>query len=249
MTNAKVLRGPALSDQRRSLAGANALPPAGTHKPSPEKESAAEAQTAGAAETAEAARAEGLRQGLADAQAHIEREIESRWQAQKTQWEKAEKRRVEEHAHRVASLDAILQALQKAAPERFMVLEQQAIALAYEALCRVCGPHAEQERGTDRAGLLVDLLRNGLKQLHGQPWLGVRLHPRDHSALIDHEAGRAFTLQHPHVRFSADATLEPLTVLLDTDHGQLDVSLTTQLSRLRELWAQAATGEPGREEL
>ncbi|HEX5682652.1 MAG TPA: FliH/SctL family protein [Ideonella sp.] len=191
--------------------------------------------------------AEGLRQGLAEAQARIEREIESRWQAQKSQLDHAERRRTDEHAHRIATLEAMLQPMQKAMPERFLALERQAIELAYEALCRVCGPHAEQERGVGRAGLLADLMRQAVQQLRGQAWLGVRLHPKDHAVLLGSEAGRSLVERYPQVRFAADAALEPLAIVIESDHGQLDASLQTQLSRLRDLWAQAA-GTPVEQE-
>lgn len=187
----------------------------------------------------EAGHAEGLRQGLADAQARLEREIDGRWQTQRLQAEQAEKRRSEEHAQRLAALDNLLQTVQKALPERFLALERGAIELAYEALCRVCGPHAEQQASPDRAGLLADILRQGVYQLRGQPWLGVRLHPRDHAALMASEPGRTLLARHPEVRIQPDASLEPLAAVIESDHGQLDVGLGTQLTRLKDLWAAA----------
>ncbi|HEV8690107.1 MAG TPA: hypothetical protein VGQ91_07420 [Ideonella sp.] len=243
MNSPRVLRNPIVDAQRRAVVGpaaAVSMPATAVlRQPSESVVPAVPASTLGASSAVETGHAEGLRQGLAEAKERIDREIESRWQAQKTQWEQAERRRADEHAQRIDALDALLQTVQKAMPERFLALERQAIELAYEALCRVCGPHAEQEPGTDRAGLLVDLLRQGVQQLRGQAWLGVRLSARDHAALQGHEAGRAFIERHPQLRFSVDASLEPLGVVLETDHGQLDVSLATQLGRLRELWAHA----------
>jgi flagellar biosynthesis/type III secretory pathway protein FliH len=249
MSSSRVLRGPALEPHRRVLVGpasqvpAASAPPVrpmgGAHSQAPAK--VASEPSGGPAY--EAGHAEGLRQGLADAQALIEREIETRWQAGKSQIEQAEKRQAEEHAQRLAALDALLQTAHKALPERFLALERQAIELAYEALCRVCGPHAEQTAGLDRAGLLADLLRQGVHQLRGQPWLAVRLHPRDHGALLHSEAGRSLFGQHPQLRIQVDPTLEPLGPVIESDHGQLDVGLATQLARLRELWLQAGEGD------
>ena len=235
MNTPRVLRSPALDAQRRATVGPLAHTPAAAMAPA----MSAATPLSTPSPAFDAGHAEGLRQGLAEAQSRLEREIESRWQAQKSQWEQAERRRADEHAQRLAALEAVLQTVQKAMPERFLALERQAIELAYEALCRVCGPHAGQEPGTDRAGLQVDLLRQGVHQLRGQAWLGVRLNPRDLAALTGHEAGRAFVEGHPQVRFTPDSTLEPLGATLETDHGQLDVSLAAQLTRLRELWVHA----------
>lgn len=235
MSAPRVLRSPVLDGQRRVLGGTAPQAP----QPAGSAPAAASLPMATTAPAFDAGREEGLRQGLAEAQTLIEREIESRWQAQKAQFEQAEKRRADEHAQRLAALDALLQTAQKALPERFLALERQAIELAYEALCRVCGPHAEQTPGADRAGLMADLLRQGVHQLRGQPWLGVRLHPRDHAALLHSEAGRALFEHHPQLRIQVDATVAPLSGVIESDHGQLDVGLQTQLARLGELWAQA----------
>ncbi|WP_439384748.1 hypothetical protein [Ideonella sp. YS5] len=187
--------------------------------------------------------AEGLRQGLADAQTRLDREIELRLQALQKQAEQAEKRRHDEHGQRIAALEHLLQTVQKALPERFLALEREAIELAYEALCRVCGPHAEQHTGAGRAGLLVDILRQGVHQLRGQPWLGVRLHPRDHDALVASDAGRTMLARHPELRVQIAPSLEPLAAIIESDHGQLDVSLATQLGRLKDLWNRADRDE------
>jgi flagellar assembly protein FliH len=191
---------------------------------------------------------EGLRRGLAEADARIEKELESRWNSYKQQFEQAERRRSEEHGQRVGALDATLQTIQKALPERFMALERQAVELAYEALCRVCGPQSEQASGSDRAGLLVDLVRQGIAQLRGHALIGLRLGTADHAAFVNSEASKVLLDRYPELRVSLDPSLEPLGCMVESDHGQLDVGLSTQLSRLRELWAQAATGSVDQEE-
>jgi flagellar biosynthesis/type III secretory pathway protein FliH len=141
-----------------------------------------------------------------------------------------------------------LQTIQKALPERFMALERQAVELAYEALCRVCGPQSEQASGSDRAGLLVDLVRQGIAQLRGHALIGLRLGTADHAAFVNSEASKVLLDRYPELRVSLDPSLEPLGCMVESDHGQLDVGLSTQLSRLRELWAQAATGSVDQEE-
>jgi len=192
----------------------------------------------------EEGRAAGLQQGLADAEALLAREVESRVQVLKTQWEQAEQRRKEEHAQRQATLEALLQAVQKAMPERFLVLERQAVELAYEALCKILGPQAgEPVHG--RAGLLADLLQQGMRHLKGQAWLGVKLSAQDHAALMNSEAGRALSERHPEMPFVIDPSLAPLDVVIQSDHGQLDVGLNTQLTRLRDLWVAAGVPPAG----
>jgi flagellar biosynthesis/type III secretory pathway protein FliH len=231
-----VLRSPALGDQRRLL-GEAASPAARTPTAAP---ALAPGTPAGStAPQFDAGYAEGLRQGLVDAQARLEREIDLRRQALQTQVEQAEKQRRDEHGQRIAALEHLLQTVQKALPDRFLALEREAIELAYEALCRVCGPHAEHNAGAGRAGLLADILRQGVHQLRGQPWLGVRLHPRDHAALVASDAGRVLLARHPELRVQMDPTLEPLAAVLESDHGQLDVSLGIQLARLKDVWARA----------
>jgi flagellar assembly protein FliH len=241
MSSQRVLRAPMLDGQRRLL---GELPvPGPTPQRQPVAASSPTPSTPPATPQFDAGHAEGLRQGLAEAQARIEREIEQRLKNLQAQVDQAEKRRQEEHGQRIAALDQLLQTVQKALPERFMALEREAIELAYEALCRVCGPHAEQHAGAGRAGLLADILRQGVHQLRGQPWLGVRLHPRDHGALTASDAGRALLERHPELRVQVDPTLEPLGAVIESDHGQLDVSLGTQLARLKDLWSHAGRAD------
>lgn len=128
-----------------------------------------------------------------------------------------------------------------------MALERQAVELAFEALCRVCGPQSEQADGSDRAGLLVDLVRQGIGQLRGHALIGLRLATSDYSAFIESETSKALLQRYPELRVSVDSSLEPLGCIVESDHGQLDVGLATQLSRLRELWAQGASGSSDQE--
>jgi len=163
---------------------------------------------------------------LVDAPTKIDQEVDRRYQALKSQCELAERRRSEEHRQQMASLEALVHTLQKAIPERFLALERQALELAYEALCRICGPLDVQGPAGDRGGMLADLLRQGLTQLRG------------HLALQRSEQARA--LLTPLVHVTEDNTLLPLSIVVETDHGHLDISLSTQLERLKELWLSAS---------
>lgn len=174
--------------------------------------------------------AEGLRQGLADAQARIEKELETRWQAAQARLDDAAERQAAQLQQRLDTLDALHEAL----PERFVALERQAIELAFEALCRVCGPQP------DRGGLLADLVRHSIDQLRNQALTNVRLQPDDHAAFAASPVGAALIDRYTEVRWLADPSVAPGGCRIETDHGQLDAGLLTQLDRLRELWSAAA---------
>lgn len=241
---ARVVRNPSLGSQRRLLGPATKVAvPASTGVEAPAAMAAMPVQAdAQAVRETALGYEEGLRRGMAEASTRIEKELETRWQAHKQQFEQAERRRGDEHTQRLGALDAALKTIQKALPERFMALERQAVELAFEALCRVCGPQSEQADGADRAGLLVDLVRQGIGQLRGHALIGLRLASSDYTAFMESEPSKALLERYPELRVTVDPSLEPLGCIVESDHGQLDVGLSTQLSRLRELWAQAGDG-------
>lgn len=249
MSTNQVLQAPALDSVRRSLPSQRATlatpPSVAAYAAAPQSYGAdavpTRPETTVLAAEVEAARQRGLQQGLDDAQARIEQEVQARWQRLNAQCEQTERQRRETHEQRMAVLDNLLASLERAIPDRLLSLEQQAIGLAYEALCKVCGPQIEQAPFGDRAGLMADLIRQGVAQLRGHALLVVRLHPQDHAVFVASESGSAFAVRHPHVDLRADAAVEPLGVLLDTGHGHLDAGLTRQLDRLRALWAGAGT--------
>jgi flagellar assembly protein FliH len=244
----RVVRNPPLGQERRALGG-SASPAISPSSIAPQAFALPTAPVPATPST-EAVREsdvgfdEGLRRGLDEANERIEKELETRWNTHKQQFEQAERRRSDEHTARLAGLDAMLKTIQKALPDRFMALERQAVELAYEALCKVCGPQPEQAAGSDRAGLLVDLVRQGIGQLRGHALVGVRLGTADHTAFMQSEASRALLDRYPELRVSVDPSLEPLGCIVESDHGQLDVGLATQLARLREVWAQETLGSP-----
>lgn len=248
----RVVRNPALGQGRRELGGATSI--GAVPSTSIPQAFALPTALAPTQPSEEAVREsamgfdEGLRRGLAEAHERIEKELETRWNAHKQQFEQAERRRSDEHAQRLAGLDAMLKTIQKALPDRFMALERQAVELSYEALCKVCGPQPEQSAGSDRAGLLVDLVRQGIGQLRGHALVGVRLGAADHAAFMASDASKTLLDRYPELRVSVDPSLEPLGCVVESDHGQLDVGLATQLARLRDLWAAETLGsaEEGR---
>jgi flagellar biosynthesis/type III secretory pathway protein FliH len=182
-------------------------------------------------------RAAGLAQGLADATSQIDQEVKARIEKLELQVQQDEQRRASEFAKRVAALDAVLSRTLEDLPARFEHLERQAIELAFEALCNIAG----QEVG--RADLLADVVRQGIRRIRGHALLSIRLNPEDLDSLRLHEACRSIEACHPEVRWTADPGLERASCELVTDRGRLDVSLQTQLSRLRDLWAKAGAAD------
>lgn len=187
-------------------------------------------------ERAEARKA-GLEQGLADAEARISRELETRWKKLHSDWEQTERRRADEWAAKNASLDQVLAQSERAVVRRMREVEQQAVLLAFEALCKVCGSLGASDAG--RVELISQLIGNAMEKLHGQTWLAIHLSARDYEHVVTSEWGRGLAGRHSHVRFVVDVGLEPAGAILESDHGRFDVGLFTQLERLRELWGKS----------
>jgi flagellar biosynthesis/type III secretory pathway protein FliH len=180
--------------------------------------------------------AAGLEKGLADATARIAEEMDTRQRRLAAQFSQAEARLATDQARQFAVLDALIQALEKAAFVQAPALERQAIALALEALCKLAEPNAGRQQ------LLVDLVKKALTQLRGNALLTIRMHPADLAELTSTADGRALVEQRASAQWAADPSLERGACLLDSDHGRLDAGLHTQLDRLRELWAEAGEG-------
>lgn len=247
-----VLRNVALAAGRRSMAGSAAVPVAleatVSTRPLPQldvprHEERAEADLASHATasqaTADSGYEDGLARGLSDAAARIEQQIELRARGLQAQAEQSERRRAEEHAQQLRSLDALLLGLQEGLPLRWAELERQAIELAYTALCRAVGPEH------DRGALLAGLVQQGVRELRGHVLLSVRMHPADLKLLAGSKAGIASSIGRQDVQWIPDPTLERAGCVVVSDHGQIDASLGTQLDRLRELWSQAGKDTAG----
>jgi flagellar assembly protein FliH len=181
------------------------------------------------------AREDGLRQGLQDAQAQFEQAL----RAKVRELEDATARhaadvqaRLESEQRRLAMLATSFGA---AVDRRLDLLEEDAIQLAYSAVCRILG----EQRGT-REGVLR-LVHAAISQLRGRRLLRVRLHPADLQSL--HVAGDESKARWPQVDWIGDDAVEAGGCLLDTDAGTLDARLETQLAELLDLWSR----KPGTE--
>ena len=176
----------------------------------------------------------GLREGLKDAERQLDEEVQSRVRKLEalatTQHEEAE----QQSAQRLAQLDTLLEGLQAAVSDRLAQLEPEAVAMAYDALCKLLGQRAGDER------VLAALIQQAVRQLRGGTLLAVRLHPADLDALQAHLAGQSLAERYPAVRWEADPHAERGSCTLTSDRGSLDASLATQLDRLRSVWAEGA---------
>jgi flagellar assembly protein FliH len=174
----------------------------------------------------------GLKQGLAAAAARIDGEIAARQRQLESEYQRAAAELVAEHERRVALLDEMCKAFDRGTQEMLTKVEAHAVALAYEALCKILGPQPE------RRMVLADLVKAGLKRLEGQALHRVRMHPADIRELRSLFDARAVAAAAP-IPWHADSALEPGSCLVEADRGLLDVSLSGQLERLRDLWTNS----------
>jgi flagellar assembly protein FliH len=189
------------------------------------------------------AREAGLKQGLADAEERIAAA------AQKTEIELTERLNKEyagekatlQDAERVRlqQLDQLITQLDDESCKRLTALHEDAVALAFEALCRLIG-----ERFPDRA-LLSERISHAIASLRGQPVLRVKLNSRDKHRLEADEPGRTLMERHAHVQWIAEDSISVGDFVIDGAQGSLDVRLTDQVERLKALWLEIVSGAAG----
>lgn len=186
------------------------------------------------AEDRQRAHEEGLREGMQDAQARVEaaiRQQAEQWQTRAdAQWAAQTEALREAREVEIARLSRVVQDLDAAVAARLAALEEDAVDLAFAAVCRLIG-----ERAATRETVAGNV-RLAIAQLSGAALHRVRLHPDD-LALLDDDTLRA---AHPSVEWIADPAVTPGGCLLDGAQGTLDTRLDRQLDRLRQVWLRAA---------
>jgi flagellar assembly protein FliH len=105
--------------------------------------------------------------------------------------------------------------------------EDLAVAIAFEAICKVLGETAVTEEGV-RAQV-----RQAATHIKNKERLVVRLHAADLSALRDAGALNAILPADKTISWLADDSIELGGCVVETDGGGLDARLETQLERLR----------------
>ena len=184
----------------------------------------------------EEGRAAGLQEGLHGAQQRVDEAVRKARQ----DFEGLANQRLEEFKSeaiaRLAQLERVLASFETASARRVAELEDDAIALAYGAVCKLMG---EQAGG---AAAIADVVRQGMAQLRGSTLLAVRMNESDLRTLLGDEQGRRLQAAAPQVKWTADPAVAAGGCLIDTTAGSLDARLDTQLASLRALWAAAGTG-------
>lgn len=115
-------------------------------------------------------------------------------------------------------------------------MEDVAVEIAFEAVCKILGSSAISQDG------MRALVRKAATRAGGAERLNVRLHPGDLAAL-QAAGGLSGTLADGKVVWSSDHSIELGGCLIQTDGGTLDARLETQIERLRAtLLAARAAG-------
>jgi flagellar assembly protein FliH len=239
-----VLRSVTLDAEPRTLqrapAGADRSPPAARNAPSAATGLAsrvADAERRSHAEGFARGREEGRQVGLADGMAEAKARVDAalRDAAESSERDAARRREVADGAWsaRLAGIERIQRELAAAAEARLAALESDAIELAFAAVCRIVGDDAHRHR------TVQDLVATALRARGRGRLLRVRVASADLAALVATSPADPVGREAP-VEWIADASLESPGCVVESDQGELDARLETQLGRLRELWAEAA---------
>ncbi|WP_198971510.1 FliH/SctL family protein [Xylophilus sp. ASV27] len=148
---------------------------------------------------------------------------------------------------RLALLEAVLQQFQNHVHHAVVDAEDEMLALAFEALCRMLGKQVADLPG------LRSQLQTSLEAWHGRAPLSLHLHPDDLSLLqSDPEAvsmlrGAGFGAGGNSLSWVADAEVAIGGCMLRSSEGALDARLETQLDALKSslLRTRALRRTPG----
>ena len=206
---------------------------------------ATSAHSAGYAEGFELGRREGWcdgeARGLAVAEVRCEEALQQALEAHRREAERqAERLREAAGAERAAigeRLEHLLDDFQRVAAERLRLLEGDAVALAFEAVCRLIGG------GFGQPDQLAAGIGQAMRAARGRPVLRVRVRPDGLTLLSASPNGRALTKAFSAVEWVADARIHGDGCILDNDLGSVDARMEIQLGQLRELWS-GATHDP-----
>ncbi|MWL90524.1 FliH/SctL family protein [Cupriavidus sp. SW-Y-13] len=183
--------------------------------------------------------ARGQREGLAEAAQQVEqatREAVESAQAELRSAREAERQRIDAALAEHAALTRhVLEQVQQHVTGAMRQIEEQAVAIAYEAVCRIVGDAAVE------ADAVRTIVTRALAELDGKPALGVRLHPRDLATLQASPDGQALLQGFAAVSWTADHGVSMGGCMVDSAAGTLDARLEVQLLALGQAWRNAAT--------
>jgi flagellar assembly protein FliH len=234
-----ILRSPAISPEKRKLSSRRAsiapvaaatvepsAAPAASPKPAamPNIEAllaqARESVLAQFKQEAETARELGRQRGLQEGRAAGAEEV---------------RREAETELARIRSISA---GLQRALDTGIRGIEDVAVAIAFEAVCKMLGSAAVSPDG------IRVLVHEAAAHAAGAQQVTVRLHPGDLAALQAAGGMDGALASGASVQWAADKSIELGGCVVETDGGTLDARLETQVERLRAtlLAARAAGG-------
>jgi flagellar assembly protein FliH len=127
----------------------------------------------------------------------------------------------------LARVGSIADKLQAAAESGIRGMQDMAVAIAFEALCKMLGAAAVSREGVEA------LVREAVSHAAHAARVAVRLHPADLSALRQAGAFELATASGAAVSWIADQSIALGGCVVETDGGMLDARLDTQLERLR----------------
>lgn len=147
----------------------------------------------------------------------------------------------EAHQQKLQELDAVIGKLGALLGEQLAAAEDLAVAIAYESVVRIVGETVARPEGV-RA-----VVAQAIAAARQQERLVVRVPADDYHLLIE-ALPASDPLARPGIEIRPDAQLADGGCVIDTDAGQLDARLATQLAALRTVLLQARGQGPARGE-
>ena len=132
---------------------------------------------------------------------------------------KAEQQREAEHKERAAAFARLLAQIAQAAQREETALEQLAVTIAYEAICKVAGDTLVTPEGT------LAVVRKAMQAVNQRNVVAVHLAPQDEAALRQLDA----TGLPSHIQLHADDRVALGGCIVESNMGELDARLEAQL--------------------
>ena len=141
-------------------------------------------------------------------------------------------------AKEIARLKTLTESIPKMFETQVHALEDVLVDIAFQAVCKVLGPAAITVDG------IQAMVQQATSQTLAQEKMRVRLHPADLALLVKADV---LNNNSPHVKaeWLADKRVELGGCMLETNGGELDARLETQIDKLRTVLLQARSGATG----
>lgn len=141
-------------------------------------------------------------------------------------------------AAELARLRSIADSLNHALETQIQGVEEIAVSIAFEAMCRVLGDSAVTREG------ITAIVRQAASHAVNTEKVVARLHPGDLSFLRDAGGLDPSLSSGMAVSWVADESVVLGGCILETEHGELDARLETQMDRLRTTLLAARRAKP-----